>query len=102
MIAWDILNSLLRLATTVILIWKLTNFHVLLNAWERNGMALGAAGSIMTIPVIFQSDQSSYSGWSTTVFGIGIFMYFFGRYLRLRNHDRNNRAAIEQARNWFL
>jgi hypothetical protein len=95
MIAWDILNSLARLAITIILVWKLVRFPGLFNAWERNGMAIAAGCSLMTVTVIWDGQRSPFDGWATTLFSIGVLIYFTGRMMR---HWRHERANIEQLR----
>lgn len=90
MIAWDIINSMARLAIGVILVWKLLRFGPQLNRWERHGMALGAGCSILTISVIWEAQRSPFDGWASSLFSIAMLSYFIGRYIRLRNRARIN------------
>lgn len=88
MIAWDILNSLARLAITVILVWKLVRFPQLFNSWERYGMSIAAGCSVLTITVIWEAQRSPFDGWATTLFSLGIFLYFIGRMTRHWRHEK--------------
>lgn len=98
MIAWDILNSLARLAITVILIWKLVRFPTLFNTLERYGMAVAAGCSVLTITVIWEGERSPFDGWATTLFSGGVLLYFIGRTSRHWRHEANNRKQIEMGR----
>lgn len=98
MIAWDVLNSLARLAITGILIWKLVRFPLLFNLWERYGMAIAAGTSILTITVIWEGERSPFDGWATSLFSLGVLVYFIGRTLRHWRHEENNRKHIAQGR----
>lgn len=96
MIAWDIINSLARLAIGVILVWKLMRFGRVLNVWERHGMSVAAGCSVLTIPVIWEMQRSPFDGWASSIFSMAILSYFFGRWIRLRNHERNNTLQLQQ------
>lgn len=98
MIAWDVLNSLARLAITGILVWKLYRFPALFNNWERYGMAIAAGTSVLTITVIWDAQRSPFDGWATSLFSIGVLLYFIGRTTRHWRHEANNRAQLRQGR----
>lgn len=98
MIAWDILNSLARLAITVILVWKLIRYPLLFNAWERYGMAIAAGCSVMTVTVIWEGVRSPFDGWATTLFTAGMLLYFIGRMTRHPRHQHNNELQLKQGR----
>lgn len=90
MIAWDIINSLARVAIGCILVWKIIRFGPKFNGWERYGMSLAAGCSILTVPVIWEGQRSPFDGWASSIFSIAMLCYFFGRFIRLRNHERIN------------
>lgn len=99
MIAWDVLNSLARLAIAGIIVWKLLRFPGLFNAWERAGMSVAAGCSILTITVIWEAERSPFDGWATTLFSVGILLYFIGRSTRhFRHWQRNEQFAREGIR----
>ncbi|MEO7467814.1 MAG: hypothetical protein ABIV36_12425 [Sphingobium limneticum] len=98
MIAWDILNSLARVAITLILVWKLIRFQGLFNAWERTGMSIAAGCSLLTVTVIWQGQRSPFDGWATTLFSIGVLLYFIGRMTRHWRHERANQMQLKQGR----
>ncbi|BBD98055.1 hypothetical protein SAMIE_1015560 [Sphingobium amiense] len=99
MIAWDILNSLARLMIAAILIWKLIRFPALFNAWERYGMSVAAGCSILTVTVIWEAQRSPFDGWATSLFSLGILLYFIGRATRhFRHQQRNEQFAREGIR----
>ena len=98
MIWWDILNSLARLAIAAILIWKLVRFSTLFNAWERYGMAVAAGTSVLTITVIWDGQRSPADGWATSLFSLGVLLYFIGRTKRHWRHEAANRAQLKQGR----
>lgn len=98
MIAWDILNSLARLAIAAILVWKLVRFPGLFNAWERHGMAVAAGTSVLTITVIWEGQRSPADGWATSLFSLGVLLYFIGRGMRHWRHERANEAQLRQGR----
>lgn len=96
MIAWDILNSLARVSIAAILIWKLVRFPALFNSWERHGMAVAAGCSVLTVTVIWEGQRSPFDGWATTLFSIGVLLYFIGRMSRHWRHERNNQRFIRE------
>lgn len=96
MIAWDILNSLARLAITGILIWKLVRFPTLFNVWERFGMSIAAGCSVLTITVIWEGQRSPFDGWATSLFSIGVLLYFVGRMTRHWRHERVQELQLQQ------
>jgi hypothetical protein len=98
MIVWDILNSLARLAITAILIWKLVRFPGLFNAWERYGMSIAAGCSVLTVTVIWEAQRSPFDGWATTLFSLGVLLYFIGRTTRHWRHERANQLQLKQGR----
>ena len=98
MIAWDILNSLARLAIAVILVWKLYRFPALFNACERYGMAVAAGTSLLTITVIWDGQRSPADGWANAVFSFGVLLYFIGRASRHWRHEQANQAQLRQGR----
>lgn len=96
MIAWDVLNSLARLALAAILIWKLIRFPQLFNPLERYGQAIGAGSSVLTVTVIWEGQRSPFDGWATTLFTIAMLLYFMGRATRHWRHEQNNRLQLQQ------
>lgn len=98
MIAWDILNSLMRLGIAMIVVWKLYRFNPLFNSWERYGMGIAGGCSLLTVTVIWDLERSPFDGWATSLFSFGIFLYFIGRMTRHWRHERNNALQIAQGR----
>ncbi|MET0363016.1 MAG: hypothetical protein ABW169_00040 [Sphingobium sp.] len=98
MIAWDILNSLGRLAIACIFAWKLLRFFSLFNAWERWGMSVAAGCALLTITVIWEGQRSPFDGWANTTFTFSILAYAIGRASRHWRHERNNELQIRQGR----
>jgi uncharacterized membrane protein (DUF441 family) len=99
-IAFAVLNSLFRLAVTVILMFKLVCFRDTFNHLERAGMSIAAGTSCLTIPVIFdiKNTGTPLDGWAATAFTFGVLIYFFGRLVRLRAHAAANREMNHDAR----
>ena len=98
MIAWDILNSLARIALAAILVWKLVRFPHLFNAWERYGMSIAAGTSALTVTVLWDGVRSPFDGWASSVFTFAMLLYFIGRMTRHWRHEANNRAQLKQGR----
>lgn len=89
---FDLVNSLLRAAVTVLLVCKLVNFYDLFKVSERLGMGLIAGSSLMTIPTIWADTPGygAFDGWSTTIMTFGVLLYFAGRMMRHLDHKRRN------------
>lgn len=94
---WDILNTLGRLALTVIVIYKLTQFRSMMIMLERVGLGIMGAGSFLTVAVIWEREQSPFDGWAVTVLTFGAVLFLGGRTWRDRRHQRANDAMARMA-----
>lgn len=100
MTTWDIINSLLRLALTGLVIYKLSQFREMANMAERLGLGMMGGGSFLTIGVIIEGHDSPYDGWAATVLTIGMVLLIGGRTWRDMKHQRANSQMIERAKEW--
>ena len=98
MIAWDILNSLMRVGIALIIVWKLYRFNALFNFWERYGMSIAGGCALMTINVIWDGERSPFDGWASFLFSFGVLLYFIGRMSRHWRHERANWRMTQNAR----
>lgn len=80
----------------VILVWKLYRFSHLFNAFERWGMSITGGCSLLTITVIWDAERSPFDGWATSLFSLGVLLYFLGRSSRHWRHERNNAAMLHR------
>lgn len=97
MMFWLVLNSLVRMAIALIVVYKLVAYGENLNRWERGGLCLAGACGLLTIPSIWKVSASPFEGWGATLFAIGILIYFIGRLIRLHRHDMANREMVRRA-----
>lgn len=94
---FDLLNTCLRVAVTLIVTYKLIEFYDEYKPTERVGLALMGSGSFLTVPPIwaYQPGEGVFDGWSVTVMTAGIILLLFGRMTRHIRHRANNaRHAI--------
>ncbi len=97
---WDILNTLGRLALTVIVIYKLTQFRSMMIMLERVGLGIMGAGSFLTVAVIWEREQSPFDGWAVTLLTFGAVAFLAGRTWRDRRHQKANEAMARMAGQW--
>jgi hypothetical protein len=91
---WDIINSIARALVTAVCVYKLYRFHDMMIQIERIGLGFMAAGSLMTVPIIWQGHHSPFDGWAVSVMTIGLAVFLVGRTWRDRRHQRNNDRQV--------
>jgi hypothetical protein len=99
---WVILNTVARLGIMLIVAWKLTVWRSWFNATERVGMAVAGGTGFLTIPAIWGAEHDPFADWASSLFAVGVFIYFCGRLLRHRKHDIANEAALRQAHEYQM
>lgn len=95
---WLLLNTLFRLGITGIVVWKLTAHRDNFKPAERIGMGLAGGAVLLTLPQIWADSTTPFELWASTIFSMGIFVYFCGRLHRHLKHSKNNRDAKTAAR----
>ncbi len=98
---FDILNSIGRLVLTAIVIYKLGQFRDMANMAERIGLGFMGGGSFLTIPNIWEAEQSPFDGWAATLLTWGAVLFVVGRTYRDRRHFKRNEEAKQQAREYL-
>ena len=101
---WAVVNSVLRLALTMLLTYKIIKHGHQLIPLERVGMGMMGGGGLLSVPVIMGNANDTttpFDGWSTSVLTIGALLYFSGRLTRHIRHERNNKRAAQQARDYL-
>ncbi|WIW88946.1 hypothetical protein K3M67_02910 [Sphingobium sp. V4] len=95
---FDLLNTCLRVAVTLIVAFKLVEFYDDYKPTERAGLGMMGSGSFLTVPPIwaYQPGQGVFDGWAVTIMTIGIILLLFGRMSRHIRHRANNAAHVRQ------
>lgn len=101
MIEFDIINTLGRLALTMIVVVKITRFRDTLNLVERMCLGVMGSGSFLTIAVIWERTGSPFEGWATTLLTFGAVGFLISRTMRDWKHDDANRAGVAAAARYF-
>lgn len=96
-VAFALLNAILRIAITLTVVFKLLRYGHLLNQAERVGLAVAGSGSFLTLAPIWDVHRQGtpYDSWAGILLACGFLLYMFGRLSRHIRHDRNNRAQVE-------
>lgn len=97
---FDILNSVGRLALTMLVVYKLTQFREMANVIERLGLGLLGGCSFLTIAVIWERD-GPFEGWASTMMTLGAIMLLAGRTYRDMKHDRANHVGRNEAERYL-
>lgn len=103
MSALIIMSAVLRLVLTALITYKLLFWAHMLNQCERIGLGMMGGSGFLTIPVILDAHKEGtpFDTWAGMLFTIGVITYLCGRLSRHIRHQRQNAAALEQARGHF-
>lgn len=84
---YALLNSVLRLALTGMLTFKLIRYQDTFNPLERAGMGLMGGSSLLTVAIIMDVGKhgTPFDGWAGSVLTLGALIYFTGRMMRHRH-----------------
>lgn len=95
---FDLLNTCLRVAVTIIVAYKLIEFYEEYKGAERLGLGMLGSGSFLTVPPIwaYRLDERVFDGWSVSVMTAGILLMLFGRMNRHIRHRAANAAHAAQ------
>lgn len=97
----DLIGAACAAGMALVAILKLTWLNGVYNKAERIGLGLIGGPSFMLMLSLMEGEDSPFRLWAFTIFMVGNFVYFLGRFSREIRHHRANEQAKEQARQHF-
>lgn len=97
---WVALNSVLGILVAGMIAHKLLNYADMLNPAERIGLGMQGGAAVLTLAVRWDIDNlgTPFTGWSTTLWLVGLLIYMVGRLSRHVRHRRNNKLQAKMTR----
>lgn len=97
---WDYLNSGFRVIVMALSIFGTLHFRHLFIKVERIGLSVVGSCGLLSVDVIWAKQQSPFY-WSTSFYTFGMILFLTGLMVRKYRHDRANKQAAHQAREYL-